>query len=277
MDTQFFNRMFGVEGKVIILTGGGGILCGEMARTLASVGAIVVPLDIRAEAAQAVADDVIAAGGQALPIHADVLDKPSLERAAETVLARYGRIDALINGAGGNKPGAVTGPDLSFFDLPQDAFQDVFNLNFIGTVFAAQVFGRAMAARGEGNIINIASAAAFLPLTKVPAYSTAKAAVKNFTAWLAVHMCQNYTNRIRVNAIAPGFFITNQNRALLTNVNTGELTPRGQLVLEGTPAGRFGNPPELLSTVFWLLSPASSYVTGATVSVDGGFTAYSGV
>lgn len=277
MDNEYLNRTFDVRGRVVVLTGGGGVLCGTMARELAKAGAAVAVLDILPEAAERVADDICAGGCEALAVCADVLSKPSLTAAAEQVMARFGRVDVLINGAGGNRKEATTAPDLSFFDLPEDAFQWVFNLNFIGTLLPTQVFGRHMAERGEGCIINISSINAISPLTKIPAYSAAKAAVRNFTEWLAVHMSQEYSPRIRVNAIAPGFFLTNQNRFLLTDEATGGTTPRGQTIIDHTPMARYGDPKELISTILWLMSPASTFVHGVTVAVDGGFSICSGV
>ena len=277
MDSEYLNRTFDVSNRVVVLTGGGGILCGTMARELGRAGAAVAVLDILPEAAQRVADDVCAAGGDALAVPADVLSKPTLLAAAEQVMARFGRVDVLINGAGGNRKEATTTPDLTFFDLPQDAFQWVFNLNFIGTLLPTQVFGKYMAERGEGVILNIASANALKPLTRIPAYSAAKGAVKNFTEWLATHMSQNYSSRIRVNAIAPGFFLTNQNRFLLLDEKTGKATPRGQTIIDHTPMGRYGDPEELMGTVLWLLSPGAAFVHGITVPVDGGFCSFGGV
>ncbi len=186
-------------------------------------------------------------------------------------------MDALINGAGGNKKEATTSPELSFFDLPAEAVRFVFELNFLGTLLPTQVFGKLMAERGSGIILNVSSMSAIRPLTKIPGYSAAKAAVSNFTQWLAVHMCQNYSREIRVNALAPGFFLTEQNRFLLTEEKTGKLTPRGETIITHTPMGRFGDPEELLGTVFWLLSDASKFVTGIVVPIDGGFSAFSGV
>ena len=267
---------FNISDKVIVATGGGGVLVGAMARGLASEGAKIAILDIFPEKAQAVADDIIAAGGDAIAVQADVLDKDSLESARDAILARYGRIDALINGAGGNKAQATTSPDLSFFDLPQDAFQWVFNLNFIGTLLPSQVFGKLMAEQGAGVILNVSSMNAFRPLTRIPAYSAAKAAVSNFTQWLAVHLAQEYTPNLRVNAIAPGFFLTEQNRFLLLDEDEN-LTPRGRTIIDHTPAGRFGDPDDLLGAVLWLLTPASSFVSGVVLPIDGGFSAFSGV
>jgi len=206
-----------------------------------------------------------------------VLDKDNLVAAREKITSELGKIDILINGAGGNKKEATTSPDLSFFDLPSEAVRFVFDLNFLGTLLPTQVFAKEMAENGTGIILNISSMSAFRPLTKVPAYSAAKAAVSNFTQWLAVHVCQNYSKDIRVNAIAPGFFLTEQNRFLLTNEKTGELTTRGKTIIDHTPMGRFGQPEDLLGTVMWLLSDGAKFVTGVVVPVDGGFSAFSGV
>jgi NAD(P)-dependent dehydrogenase (short-subunit alcohol dehydrogenase family) len=224
----YLDRMFSLQGKVAVVTGGGGVLCAAICRGLASAGAKVAVLDLMEPAAQRVAQELIAGGGEAMAAKADVLSRESVEAARDAVLARLGRVDILINGAGGNKPQATTGPTLSFFDLPQDAFQWVFNLNFVGTLVPCQVFGKLMADQGAGDILNISSMNAFRPLTRIPAYSAAKAAVSNFTQWLAVHLSQEYSTKIRVNAIAPGFFLTEQNRFLLTDKETGDLTARGK-------------------------------------------------
>lgn len=277
MGENDLERWFNLKGKVVVATGGGGVLVGEMSRGLARVGARVAVVDISRDAAQGVANEITAAGGQAIAVQADVVDRPSVEAARATVLDRFGRVDVLINGAGGNRPQATTSPKLPFFDLPQEAVRWVFDLNFLGTLIPSQVFGRIMADQGEGVILNISSMNAFRPLTRIPAYSAAKAAVSNFTQWLAVHMAQEYSPRIRVNAIAPGFFLTHQNRFLLIDEQTGELTPRGRAIIDHTPMRRFGEPADLLGTVLWLLSPASAFVTGIVVPVDGGFSAFSGV
>jgi len=274
---KYLESFFGLTGKVAVVTGGGGVLCGAMGKALARAGARVAALDLVPQAAQKVADEIVSAGGEAIPIQCDVLDKASVEAAAKMVLESYGRVDILINGAGGNRKQATTTPDLPFFDLPADAIQWVFNLNFIGTLLPSQVFGRLMAEQGEGVILNVSSMNAFRPLTRIPAYSAAKAAVSNFTQWLAVHLAQEYSPRIRVNAIAPGFFLTAQNRFLLTDEATGELTPRGQTIIAHTPMNRFGDPEDLLGAALWLLSPASAFVTGVVVPIDGGFSAFSGV
>ena len=275
--SDYCAKMFDLTGQVAAVTGGGGVLCGTMAKALASAGAKVAILDLFEEQAQRVVDEIIAAGGEAIAVKVDVLSKESIQLAHDTVASRLGPVDILINGAGGNKPQATTNPKQPFFDLPEDAFQWVFNLNFIGTLLPCQVFGKAMVAQGRGSIINISSMNAFRPLTNIAAYSAAKAAVSNFTQWLAVHIAQNYSTDIRVNAIAPGFFVTNQNRFLLYDEATGNLTPRGQKVIDHTPLGRFGAPEDLSSTLLWLLAPASSFVNGIVVPVDGGFSAYSGV
>jgi len=277
MNEKYLESLFGLSGKVAVVTGGGGVLCGAMSRGLGRVGVKVAVLDLFEEAAQRVADDIVAAGGEAIAVRCDVLDKASLEAARDAVLARFGQVDILINGAGGNKKQATTSPGLSFFDLPADAVQWVFNLNFIGTLLPCQVFGRMMADQGEGIILNVSSMNAFRPLTRIPAYSAAKAAVSNFTQWLAVHLSQEYSPNIRVNAIAPGFFLTEQNRFLLTDEGTGELTPRGRTIINHTPMARFGDPEDLIGTVLWLLSPGAAFVHGVVVPVDGGFSAFSGV
>jgi NAD(P)-dependent dehydrogenase (short-subunit alcohol dehydrogenase family) len=270
-------NLFTLSGQVAAVTGGGGILCSVMAKALAQAGARVAVLDLAGEAAQRVAEEITGAHGQAIAIQTNVLDKASVQQACATIIESFGRVDILVNGAGGNRPQATTSPTLPFFDLPEEAFRQVFDLNLLGTVLPCQVFGRVMASQGYGVIINIASINAWRPLTNVPAYAAAKAAVSNFTQWLAVHMSQNYSPRIRVNAIAPGFFLTAQNRYLLYDETTGALTPRGKTVIDHTPLGRFGDPQELVTTLLWLASPASSFVHGITVAVDGGFTAFSGV
>ncbi len=269
--------MFSIKGKVVAITGAGGVLCGCMARAIGKAGAKVVVLDLNEDAAAKVANDIKTNGGEALAVKCNVLEKDSIEAAYEKVLAEYKTVDVLINGAGGNNKKATTGPDLSFFDMPADAIRFVFDLNFIGTLLPTQVFGKVMAETGKGVILNISSMNAFKPLTKIPAYSAAKAAISNFTQWLSVHMCQNYSKNIRVNAIAPGFFITDQNRFLVTDEKTGEYTDRGQSIVNHTPMDRFGDAEELNGTLIWLLSDAAKFVTGIVVPVDGGYSAFGGV
>jgi NAD(P)-dependent dehydrogenase (short-subunit alcohol dehydrogenase family) len=210
-------------------------------------------------------------------VDGDVLRKESLELAADKIIAELGKIDCLVNAAGGNNPGATTGTDKSFFDLPESALRFVSDLNLLGTIIPSQVFGKFMAQQKEGVILNVSSMNALRPLTRIPAYSAAKAAVSNFTQWLAVHMAQEYSPSIRVNAIAPGFFLTEQNRFLLTEKDTGKLTARGGQILAHTPMQRFGTPEDLLGGALWLLSPMSQFVTGIVLPIDGGFSAYSGV
>jgi NAD(P)-dependent dehydrogenase (short-subunit alcohol dehydrogenase family) len=265
-----------LSGEVAVVTGGGGVLCSAISRALAGAGARVAVLDFRLEAAEAVAREIERVGGSAFALRADVLDSRSLEDAAHRVEETIGQVSILVNGAGGNKKEATTSAELSFFDLPREAIEWVFQLNFLGTFLPSQVFGKRMAARKRGNILNIASMNAFRPLTKIPAYSAAKAAVTNFTQWLAVHLARTCSSEIRVNALAPGFFLTDQNRFLLTDAS-GTLTERGRQIIDHTPMGRFGAPEDLLGTALWLVSKHSAFVTGVTIPVDGGFAAYSGV
>jgi NAD(P)-dependent dehydrogenase (short-subunit alcohol dehydrogenase family) len=277
MDLTELTRMYDFTGQTIVVTGGTGILGGEIACALVGCGANVALLDRNLDPAQGLLDRLGPLACQVVVAGADVLDAGSLRQAAQLILDKFGKIDALINAAGGNRPQATTGADRSFFDLPADALRWVFDLNILGTMLPSQVFGKLMAEKGEGNILNISSMNAFRPLTRIPAYSAAKAGVSNFTQWLAVHMAQEYSPRIRVNAIAPGFFLTTQNKFLLTDEKTGDLTPRGQSIITHTPMARFGRPEDLFGTVMWLLSPASAFVTGIVVPIDGGFSAFSGV
>ncbi len=266
-----------LNGRVAAVTGGAGVLCSTMAAALARCGASVAVLDIAADDAGECAGRIRDEGGTAAPYVCNVLKKDDLRKAAEKIEEELGPVDILVNGAGGNRAEATATADLSFFDLPEDATRWVFDLNFLGTFLACQVFGRRMAERQRGDIINISSMNAFRPLTRIPAYSAAKSAVSNFTLWLAVHMNRNYSPDLRVNAIAPGFFLTEQNRFLLIDQDTGELTPRGQTIIDHTPMGRFGEPEDLPGTLLWLLSDASRFVNGIVVPVDGGFSAFSGV
>jgi NAD(P)-dependent dehydrogenase (short-subunit alcohol dehydrogenase family) len=269
--------LFDISGRVAVVTGGAGVLCSTLSRALAHRGVRVAVLDLAKDAAERTAAGITAEGGQAVAFQGDVLDGASLQAACDEIRSRFGRIDILINGAGGNKKEASTSPSLSFFDLPADAVRGVIDLNLLGTLLPSQVFGKAMAEAGEGVILNISSMNAFRPLTRIPAYSAAKAAVSNFTQWLAVHLSQEYNPAIRVNAIAPGFFLTEQNRYLLTDPASGELSPRGKTILAHTPMQRFGDPEDLIGVVLWLLSPAASFVTGVVIPIDGGFSAFSGV
>jgi len=269
--------LFNIRGKVAALTGGSGVLGSEIACALAEAGATVAIMDIKTELDAAVRQRLDTSGSPYALFKCDVLDKDSIETALNGILKQFGKVDILINGAGGNHPKATTSAELPFFDIPAEAFDWVAKLNLSGTVLPSQVFGRYFAQQKAGNILNISSMNAFRPLTRIPAYSAAKAAVSNFTQWLAVHMAQEYSTNIRVNAIAPGFFMTNQNRFLLTDEASGRLTARGESIIGHTPMGRFGNPEDLAGTILWLLSDASAFVTGIVVPVDGGFSAFSGV
>lgn len=272
------DRSFDFQGKTAVVTGGSGVLCGALALALGQQGAaVVVVAHGNLEKAEAVAGQIVAQGGRATAMQADVLSKESLAALAQQTLATYGRIDILINGAGGAKKEATTSQTLSFFDLPEDAIRWVFDLNFMGTFLACQVFGRYMVAQGSGAILNIGSMGAYKPLTRSVAYSAAKAAVVNFTQWLAVHFSQEYTPNVRVNALVPGFFLTEQNRFLLLDDERGKLTERGQSIVDHTPMDRFGQPEDLVAPALLLLSDAAPFVHGTTIIVDGGLSAYGGV
>jgi NAD(P)-dependent dehydrogenase (short-subunit alcohol dehydrogenase family) len=277
MNLEDLKKMYNFEGKTIIITGGAGVLCSEMVYALIGCNANVAVIDRDLELAERLLKNIPKKNEKAIAVYADVLKTDTLKKAADLIINKFEKIDCLINGAGGNSPKATTNSELSFFNLPEDALKFVFDLNLIGTILPSQVFGEYLANQKEGVILNISSMNAFRPLTRIPAYSAAKAGVSNFTKWLAVHIAQEYSTNIRVNAIAPGFFLTEQNRFLLTDKETGGFTDRGKKILEHTPMGRFGNPKDLLGTVLWLLSPASGFVTGIVVPIDGGFSAYSGV
>lgn len=265
-----------ITGQVAAITGAGGVLCSHMALELAKQGARVAVLDLDARKAEQVAAEINASGRSAIAIPCDVMERGSVESACKKTLDTFGRVDILINGAGGNKPAATTNPEQSFFDLPAEALKWVFDLNLLGTILPCQVFGKSMSRTKRGSIVNISSMAAFLPLTHTVAYSAAKAGISNFTKWLAVHMSREYTPEIRVNAIAPGFLLTEQNRFLLQNTD-GTPTARGESVLLKTPMNRYGAPEELAGAVVFLCSPAASFITGVVLPIDGGFSAFAGV
>lgn len=277
MNFQDLMAWYDFKGRVIVIPGGAGILGGEMACALVGCGADVVILDYKPERAGRIKDRLECGPGTAQMVFGDVLDRQTLLSAGEKVLAQYGRVDAVINAAGGNSHRASTNPEKTFFDLPEEALKQVIDLNLVGTIFTSQVFGKIMAEQGEGVILNISSMSAYRSLTRVPAYSAAKAAISNFTQWLAVYMAQEFSPNIRVNAIAPGFFHTTQNHYLLYEESGSQLTSRGQAIIDHTPMGRFGEPQDLLGAMFWLLSPASKFVTGTVIPIDGGFSAFSGV
>lgn len=273
--------------KTIVITGAGGVLCSTLAKALAEQGHNIAVLDLRKDAADKVAEDILTKGGNAIGIAANVLEKESLIKAKELINNTFGKCDILVNGAGGNHPlGTTSNPFLvaedlmnndedfkTFFDLDPNGIQFVFNLNFIGTLLPTQVFAIDMVGRNGCSVLNISSMNAFTPLTKIPAYSGAKAAVSNFTQWLAVHFSKI---GIRVNALAPGFFLTEQNRTLLTQTD-GSLTLRGQQIIDQTPMGRYGKPEDLIGTTLWLCGDGAEFVTGVVIPIDGGFAAYSGV
>ncbi len=267
----------GLRGQVAVVTGGGGAICGAMAFALADSGVSVAVWDRSAQAAQRVGDAIISRGGSAAAVTCDVLKPDEVERATQDTMAAFGRIDILINGAGGSRKEATTAPDLPFFDIGSEALMQTLALNYAGLVLPSQAVGRLFARQRAGVILNIASIAGVLPLTRAVAYSNGKAAAISFTQWLAVHMAQTYSPAIRVNAIAPGFVLTDQNRFLLTDEKNGEPTERGRRIIGATPMGRYGEPDEMVGAALWLVSDAARFVTGAVIPVDGGFTAYAGV
>ncbi len=277
MNLEEIAKYYDFSGKSVVITGGAGILGGEMACALVGCRANVAILDRDPKLAERFMHRIDTSVGKCIVVYGDVLDRGVLEETAKKIVETFGRVDCLINAAGGNNPRASTSTERSFFDLPTEAVRFVFDLNLLGTIVPSQVFGRHMAKQGDGVIINISSMNSFRPLTRIPAYSAAKAGVSNFTQWLAVHMAQEYSPKIRVNAIAPGFFLTDQNRYLLVDEKSGQPTDRGRAIVSHTPMGRFGNPEDLLGTLLWLMSPASAFVTGVVVPVDGGFQAFSGV
>ncbi|MCC6616319.1 MAG: SDR family oxidoreductase [Anaerolineae bacterium] len=277
MNLEELTHIYDLTGRVIVVSGGTGVLGSEIACSLVGLGAHVVILDRNPALSETMRERLHCDAGDAISVYANVLERETLEKAEEVIRAEFGPVDTLINVAGGNNAEATTNPDNTFFDIPEQAFRSVLDLNTLGTVLPCQVFGRGMAERKAGVILNISSMAAMRPLTRIPAYSGAKAAISNFTQWLAVHMAQEYSPNIRVNALAPGFFIGKQNRFLLTDEKTGDLTPRGRQIIDHTPMKRFGNPEDLVGTVAWLISDASKFITGIVVPVDGGFSAFGGV
>ncbi len=267
------NELFSVKDQVVVITGGTGVLGRCIAEYLASQGAKIVILGRRKEEGDAIIDEIKAKGGDAMFLVTDVMDEAKVQENCDEILARYGRVDALLNAAGGNMAGAVIAPTGNIFDLKVDAFRTVLDLNLTGTVIPTQVFLRPMVEAGKGSIVNFSSMAAFRPITRVCGYAAAKAGISNFTAFMANEVATKFTPAIRVNAIAPGFFVTNQNRSLLTNPD-GSLTQRGEDVIRQTPFKRFGRPEELCGTIQYLISEASSFVTGTVAVVDGGFNSF---
>ncbi len=267
------NKLFDIKDKVVVITGGTGVLGKAIAKYLALEGAKVVILGRRAEAGNAIVAGIKAEGGEAMFLVTDVMKQEVLEQNLADIVAAYGRVDSLLNAAGGNMPGATISPDGTFFDLKPEEFQRVLDLNLTGTVIPSQVFLKQMVAQGEGTIVNFSSMAAFRPMTRVAGYAAAKAGISNFTAFLATEVAKKFGEKIRVNAIAPGFFLTEQNRTLLTNPD-GSWTQRGADVIRQTPFGRMGEPEELCGTIHYLISDASKFVTGTVAVVDGGFNTF---
>jgi NAD(P)-dependent dehydrogenase (short-subunit alcohol dehydrogenase family) len=267
---------FSLAGKVIVVTGGTGVLGGAFVDGIAAAGGIVGILGRNEKIANERANAINQKGGQALALIADVTNESQLEAACQQMLTAFGKIDGLVNAAGGNIPNAVVQPDQDVFELNFQALQEVMQLNLMGTVMPTQVFGKAIKKNGSGSIVNISSVVSQLAITKVLGYSLAKSAIDSYTQWFAVELAKRFGDAIRMNSIAPGFFLTEQNKTLLTNTD-GSLTDRGQLVIQNTPFKRFGNPEELVGALIWLLSDASKYVTGSKITVDGGFTVFGGV
>ncbi len=273
---NYLEKMFNIGGKAVVLTGGGGILAGEMAKGFAAAGAKVILLDINEENVKTKADELKSTGLDVTGLKCNVLDEVILKDVYEKIVADFGKVDVLVNAAGGNMSGATIGIDQNIFDLKMDEFKKVTDLNLNGTVLPTLVFAKSMAENKSGSIINISSMASYRAITRVVGYSAAKAAIDNFTRWMAVEMASKFGSGIRVNAIAPGFLLTEQNRTLLTNQD-GSLTQRGKTIIDITPFKRFGEPEEMVGTVLWLACDASKFVTGAVVPIDGGFSVFSGV
>ncbi len=278
MNLQELTKMYDFTGKTFVVTGGAGALGSDVVVALAGCGANVMILDLRLGGVAAIKQRLGERfEGQVDAAEVDVLSRDSLSAAGAAIQKRFGPVYGLVNAAGGNNPRATVNPAMSYFDIPEEALRFVLDLNILGTMMPCQILAKQMVETGEGVILNYSSMNAYRPLTNIAAYSASKAAISNFTAWLAVYMAQNFSGKIRVNAIAPGFFLGEQNRFLMIDKDTGGWTPRGRKVIDHTPMGRLGNPEDLLGCVLWLLSPASSFVTGITVPVDGGFSAYAGV
>ena len=267
------NKLFDIKDNVVVITGGTGVLGRCIAKYLALEGANVIILGRKEEVGQKIAADITAAGGQCEFMKTDVMNQAAVEKNCNDILAKYGKVDTLLNAAGGNMPGATIGPEGNFFNLKAEEFQTVLNLNLTGTVIPTQVFLKPMVKQGKGSVINFSSMAAFRPLTRVCGYAAAKAGISNFTAFMATECAKKFGEGIRVNAIAPGFFLTEQNRSLLTNPD-GTYTKRGQDVIRQTPFGRMGEPEELCGTIHYLMSDAAKFVTGTVAVVDGGFNVF---
>ena len=268
---------YNLRGKIAAITGAGGAICGEIAKAFAAEGVSVAIWDISVEAARKKRDEIVSAGGSAIAVECNATEKASVASALEETLAEYGGIDILVNGAGGGGKETTTSPNLEFFDIEPEAMKAAVSLNYMSAVIGSQAVGRIFAQKRSGAILNISSIAGSLPLTRAVSYSNAKAATDNFTRWLAVHMARNYSPKIRVNAVAPGFVLTGQNKFLLIDEKSGEMTERGRQIIRNVPMARYGRPEEITGAALWLVSDLAGFVTGAVVPVDGGFTAFSGV
>src|SRR5512136_102377 len=277
MNRDELMAMYDFTGKTFAVTGGAGVLGGDVVTALAGCGANVMILDRNLTRLPTIKESLGPLGSKIDGVQVDVMNRDSLTAAGEAINKRFGGLYGLVNAAGGNSPKATASPTMSYFDIPEDALRFVLDLNILGTMMPCQILAKQMVETGEGVILNYSSMNAFRPLTNIAAYSAAKAAITNFTAWLAVYLAQNYSGKIRVNAIAPGFILGEQNRFLLTDKETGAWTPRGQKIFDHTPMGRLGTGEDMIGCVLWLLSPAAAFVTGITVPVDGGFSAYAGV
>lgn len=277
MNLQELMKMYDFTGKTFAVTGGAGALGSDVVVALANCGANVMILDLRLDGVPKIMERLGDCAHQVDAVEVNVMNRTSLMAASEAINSRFGPLYGLVNAAGGNSPKATVSPTMSYFEIPEEAMRFVLDLNILGTMMPCQVLAKQMAETGEGVILNYSSMNAYRPLTNIAAYSASKAAISNFTSWLAVYLAQTFSGKIRVNAIAPGFFLGEQNRFLMVDKETGNWTPRGQKVIDHTPMGRLGNPEDLLGAVLWLLSPASSFVTGITVPVDGGFSSYAGV
>jgi NAD(P)-dependent dehydrogenase (short-subunit alcohol dehydrogenase family) len=266
-----------LEGKIAVITGAGGAICGEIAKAFTGEGVLVAIWDISLDAAQRICEEIRSSGGNAIAIECDACEKSRVATALKETLSKYGTIDILVNGAGGSRKETTTSNDLTFFDIEPEDMKAIFSLNYLSAVIPAQTVGRIFAEKKSGVILNISSIAGISPLTRAISYSDGKAAVNSFTRWLAVHMAQGYSPNIRVNAIAPGFMLTEQNRFLLIDKKTGEMTERGKQIIKSVPMARYGKPQEIVGAALWLVSDTANFVTGAVIPLDGGYSAFSGV
>lgn len=277
LKNPFVKMDYNLRGKVAVITGAGGAICGEIAKALAQEGISIAIWDISIDKASKRCDEIVSSGAKAIAIECNTTEKASVEFSLKKTLTHYNTIDILINGAGGSCKETTTSPELKFFNIEPEAMEAVFSLNYMSAVITSQAIGQLFAEKKSGVIVNITSIAGFTPLTGAISYSNAKAAANSFTQWLAVHMARNYSPKIRVNAIAPGFILTEQNKFLLVDEKSGQMTERGNQILRNVPMARYGEPQEIVGAALWLVSDMASFVTGAVIPVDGGYTAFSGV